>query len=66
MDNNKNSTWTVIFWAVTTLCVLQYLFMTLPRLSQIPNATGAYYFGSLVPNAIIIFIFWIIKQKTEK
>lgn len=66
MKINKNSTWIVVFWIVTILCIFQYLFMALPRLSQNPNTTGSYYLGSLIPNAIIIFIFWLIKRKTEK
>lgn len=66
MGNHKNSTWTVVFWIVTILCILQYLFIALPKLTQNPNANGAYYFGSLLPNAIIILIFWLIKRKADK
>lgn len=66
MKNNKTSTWTIVFWIVTTLCILQYMFLALPRLTQNPNATGVYYLGSLLPNAIIIFIFWLIKRKADK
>lgn len=63
----KSSTWTTIFWVVTILCILQYVFMTIPRISSNPNnANGAYILGSLLPNALIIFIFWLIKRKAEK
>ncbi|TWP23170.1 hypothetical protein ETU10_08730 [Apibacter muscae] len=66
MKNNKNSTWTIVFWIVTIICILQYLFIALPRLTETPNVTGAYYFGSLLPNSVIIFIFWLIKTKAKK
>ena len=60
----KNSIWTFVFWIVVVICVLQYIFMSLPRVSENPNP--GYVIGSLIPNAIIIFIFWLIKRKAEK
>ncbi len=61
---NKNSIWTSVFWIVVVICVLQYAFMSLPMVSENPDP--AYVFGSLIPNGIIIFIFWLIKRKAEK
>lgn len=66
MENKRTSIWTVIFWIVTVLCVLQYLLLGLPKLSQNPNATGAYYLGGMLPNTFIILIFWFIKRAFTK
>ena len=62
----KNSTWTIVFWIVTALALLQFVFFRLPQIQDDPNADGAYVFGSIIPNAIIILIFWLIKRKAEK
>ena len=66
MENRKNKTWVIVFWIVTTICILQYLFIALPTISRIPNVSGAFYFGSLLPNLIIVFIFWLIKRRASK
>ena len=63
--SKKSNTWTIIFWIVTVLCILQYLFIALPRLSQTENVGLAYYIGSLIPNALIILLFWYIKNKKK-
>lgn len=60
----KNSIWTSVFWIVVILCILQYIFMSLPLVSENPHP--AYIMGSMLPNGIIIFIFWLIKRKAEK
>jgi len=62
----KSSTWTTIFWIVVIICALQYVFMTVPRIMQTSNVTGTYILGSLIPNALIILVFWLIKRKSEK
>ena len=64
--NKKNSKWTIVFWLVTGLAILQYIFIMVPRIQDNPDADGAYILGSIIPNAIIIFIFWMIKRKAEK
>lgn len=58
----KNSTWTIIFWIVTILCILQFLFIRLPQIMETPNITGSYILGSLISNALIILVFWLIKN----
>ncbi|MDR6406107.1 preprotein translocase subunit YajC [Chryseobacterium ginsenosidimutans] len=62
----KSSTWKTVFWIVTILCILQFLFIRLPQIRETPNVTGTYILGSLIPNGLIILIFWFIKRKSEK
>lgn len=40
--------------------------MTLPNISNSQNGGLGLYIGSLIPNTIIVFIFWVIKSKNEK
>jgi len=64
--NKQDNGWTLTFWIVTVLCIIQYLFITLPRISQTANVGVGFYLGSLLPNAIIILIFWRLKKKRIK
>ena len=62
----KTTIWTTVFWIMTALAVLHYLFFVLSKIQDNPNADGAYILGSLIPNALIVLIFWLIKRKSEK
>ncbi len=64
--HNKSNIWTNVFYVVVVLCVLQYIFLALPIISKEENVGLGFYLGSLLPNTIIIFIFWLIKSKAEK
>lgn len=56
--------WSAVFRIVVVVCILQYIFMSMPRVLENPHP--AYIIGSILPNGIIIFIFWLIKRKAEK
>jgi hypothetical protein len=66
MKQEKSTVWTTIFYVVLIICILQYLFFALPRIANSPNAGFAMLLGSLLPNSIIVLIFWFIKSKSEK
>lgn len=63
---NKTTVWTNVFYVVLAICILQYVFLTIPVISKTENVGIGFYLGSLVPNAFIVFIFWIIKSRAEK
>ncbi len=58
--------WTVTFWIVTIICIMQYLLLVFPRLSKIDNIGAGVIIGSLIPNLIIILIFGLIKRSADK
>ncbi len=64
--NKKSTVWTTVFWIVLVLCILQYLFMTLPNITKVEGGGLGLFIGSLLPNSIIVLIFWFIKNRSEK
>ena len=58
--------WTVTFWIVTIICIMHYLLMVFPRVSNMENVGAGVIIGSLIPNLIIILIFGLIKKSADK
>jgi len=62
----KTTIWSSVFYVVTIICILQYAFIALPIISKTKNVGIGFFLGSLVPNLILVLIFWNIKIRSEK